>query len=530
VKLLSDKIQICSHNASRLVLLAQVALLLGVIFWVPVMGQEGIIETFVHGKKVSPYLEMVDADGRYLAGSVFYKTGIGHESNVFRAPYIFDTRTGTGVARQYPSGLFLPRSDTPLLNVGGIELGSRFADGQKIRLMLAGQLNTYPEQPNASLQSLNAYTRYRIDFNRSHRLELNSQLDKIAGTSTTIHGVKRPSNLNSLLHSETSLEYQLKSIDSDYIGRGWTQLMGMVRVRNYDEIFPIISFLSTGFDDPDTVAFTSINDTLEADYWQYRLRLRHIQGLWHGFTTRMWGDYIRRRYLHQYAKQIANDSLKILMASIPIDTLTGRPPLGYPQRGQLERRLGFALQYDPPHTNNVRFMAGVEYWSIRDLFQDFYSYDQLQIRFSASYTPDALTYLQASLQIRHRKYLELSANYDDWWGVNRLVPPGMYGEDFNAIRIVTPDTNYVQFSEEWKDAPLETKLLEMSLRGQVPITNFMALWGLYNIDARLTSRPPTEYLSREYFNQSVAGGVTFFLEVATTSKRSLVTVDALHRR
>jgi hypothetical protein len=66
-------------------------------------------------------------------------------------------------------------------------------------------------------------------------------------------------------------------------------------------------------------------------------------------------------------------------------------------------------------------------------------------------------------------------------------------------------------------------MFEMSLRGQVPINKSLAVWGHYGVDMRNSNRLPREYASREYFNQSISGGITCFLDLLKTdfsSKKS----------
>lgn len=468
----------------------------------PAYAQEGIRENFILGNKVSPYARGLDATGKLLSASVFWKAGYGYENNIYQAPQTYSP--GVGLAADFPPSLYMPQSGNPFSNVFGTELASSMPTDHYFRLMLAGQFNTYKDQETADMSSFNSYFHHRWDISREQRLDLQLQLDRVFGTATYIFGIPMAHNYNDFLRMEGFLEYHLQTLNPSFIGRGITQLMVNMRYLDYDDIKRDISVTNhRGNTLP--LATSSINDTLAANYYQYRIRLRHIQGLVKGYTVRVAGDYIKREYLNHWARKVANSEQGVTMGYIPVDT-DGAVIEGHPKRANHELRFYLGLQYDPPHVRNLRFSVGGENTRWIDDFEGFYSWNQYAVRLSGHYRPDPLRYIEASLRVSHREYEELLSNYQHFYP----NPPRHI--EFDGAPVESGDL-------VWHNAPLQTNMFEFSLNGQVPLTRFMALWALYNVDSRHTSRPLNQYFSREYFSQSISGGVTVFLELLGNSDR-----------
>lgn len=476
------------------------------------VAQEGVVENFELGKKVSPYSWGVAAPENGIAAALFATAGLGYETNVFDAASVFDPDPqGAELVRHLPTEVNIPREDLFVPGVVGAEIGARFARKHSLRLILAGQLNRYMTEELANRSAFDAFLAYRLDIGEGLRMDWESQLDRHNGTSTYMTGIPAIINLDEFWHIENSLHVRFETITADWIGRGTTELMGQIRTRNYDP-----ANLDASFELGDTtlrvgeLMAVSLNDSLEQDYTQYRIRLRQLQGLWYGVSMRLAGDYIYRKYDQLHAKMT-----EYSLGEIPLDR-DGEPQS--PHRSQHEVRLYGGLQYDPPHLNDMRISIGIEGLFITDPYQDFYGYDQWSIKVSAYYRPkeNPLRHLSLSLASKRRTWHELKANYyygtdqSETTPVNETSSPLIAPDRDNGEPTENADGTY-----DWSfaDTPLRTEYFELSLRGQIPFPRYVALWALYGIDIRSTNRMSIEYYSREYFNQTISAGLTFFVDV-----------------
>jgi hypothetical protein len=190
--------------------------------------------------------------------------------------------------------------------------------------------------------------------------------------------------------------------------------------------------------------------------------------------------------------------------------------IGHPHRSQHEYRLYAGMRYDPPHINHARVNLGVQGLWVVDPYEGFYGYDQYSLYGSAMYTPRPKAFAEFVFAVKNRTYHKLLANYKYWW--NQLDTTSTYFQN------ITRDNGEVleRTDVSWWDTRLKKTIVEMSLRGQVPLHPIMALWGNYSLALEHTNRPPGEYLSRSYLSQVIAGGVTVFLDLIGPEKHYVV--------
>ena len=487
------------------------------------LAQEGVVDNFVLGKKVSPFVRGIDGSGTYLSICPFLQAGGGYESNLYDAPQVFDSDIAASGSSHFVSEVNMVRNAPYAKGVGGIELGGNPIDAQYYRGIIAGQLSRYRDEPLADVTSFDSYLSYRWDVNKRIRLDAEVQYDINKGTSTHIFGIPSVLSTAGFSHLEGFVQFQALTIDAPWIGTGLSQVMGGYRRRDYDpfkkdanlELYDTTINLTTNKN-------VGINDSSESDYNQWRIRLRHIQGLWRGYSLRLAWDQIGRTYTKLRAKKAepwkTGDPLYIddttyvaYMGEIPLD-VSGNP--NGPFRSQNETRLYGGIQYDPSHINDTRINAGIEWISITDPFEDFYGYDQWAFKLNAYYRPEPLRYIDISFATKWREYHKLKANYrygeplDDDTKPTFFNSPSMYPERDGGEPVKTTDNTY---DNSWQQTLLKTTMFELSLRGQTPLTSFLAIWGLYTVDSRpQTNRMAGEIYSREYFNYSISGGITMW--------------------
>jgi hypothetical protein len=503
-------------------------------------AQIGVTGPYKLGYKASPLYGGLDERGVGLAVSAFVQLGAGYEDNVFESPYLFSERTNsaTAPAKTFGTEVNMPRGGLLSLAKAGAELGASFGDDQRLRVLAIGQLKRLGEDTGGFLETLgeyhaqlvrwhndhladrrsvSLYVDYRNDLQDRIRLDATAELDIQDGASAFIFGIEDVSAMDAVTRLRGSVVASLETVRLPWIGRGISQVAGMARF--YDYGAPNLDAAVVKGNDTVTLAdlassSMSINDTLEADYYQLRGRLRHTQGLYRGYSARITFDYMHRTYLHQWAK-IARPAPGGQMGAIP-DSVNDNPDAGYPHRSQHEFRLYGGVRYDPPHINHARINIGVQGLRVSDPFEGFYGYDQLGFFGSAMYTPRPKAYLEFVLGIKNRAYHQLLANYKYWF--NQLDTASAYFQNITRENGEPVDRDDVS----WWDTKLHKKIIQISLRGQVPLFSGLALWGNYSLEAEHTNRPPGEYLSRSFVNQSAAAGVTVFLDVLGPGPRYVI--------
>ncbi len=469
-------------------------------------GQIGVVGPFKLGAKSSAYYSGLDDKSVGLAVASFVMLGKGAEENVYQAPYMFQDRNATAPAKQFCSEVNLPRNDFPYHARIGAELGASFGPAQRLRLMALGQLKELPREALANRAAFSGHLHYRNDFAERFQFDFQTDLDIQNGATAQIFAIEDLANKEDLTALKSRGILSIETVRIPWIGRGVSQVALMGRLYDYGapnkDALVICGKDTTRLVDTLTYEF-SPNDTLEADYSQIRGRVRHTQGLFRGYSVRFTFDGMYRQYRLQWAKRAVKDA-RTGMGDIP-DSVNANPDADYPRRSQYEVRVYGGLRYDPPHVNNARINLGLQHLRVTDPFEGFYGYRQNSLYGSMMYTPNPKRFVELVFAVKNRTYDKLSANYQYWWG------------DTASSFFTNIDKDHGEDVEgrdvSWWDTKLKKKIVEMSLRGQLPLWRFIGIWGNYSLDLEMTNRPDGEYLSRSYFSQAFAGGLTLFFDL-----------------
>ncbi len=496
-------------QSSRATIRILISLIITLCLTQSLYAQIGVTPPYKLGSKSSAYYSGLDHKGVGLAIGTFLQVGGGWEDNIYRSPYIFSwqTKGATSPARVYGSEVNIPRGDIPLITKFGVELGSTFGESQRLRLLTLGQFKRFEDEFLGNRSAFSGLLSYRNDLTNILRFDIDTDYDVQRGPTTLIFGVEDVSNETDVTRLRSQAVLSIESVRFPFIGRGVSQIAAMARFYDYGPANHLATFIN-GNDTTNLANLNSsglsMNDTLEADYFQLRGRLRHTQGLYRGYSARVTFDYMKRTYLHQWAKMIATDS-SAGMGYIP-DSLNSNPDTDYPHRSQHEYRLYAGVRYDPPHINNARINLGLQGLWVKDPFEGFYGYNQYSLFGSAMYTPKEKSFIEFVFGIKNRAYDELLANYEYWWA-----------QDTSSwtFRNISRDRGEAleRTDLSWWQTKLKKVIVEFSLRGQAPLHHSVALWGNYSLDMEHTNRPTGEFLSRSYTSQMIAGGLTFFLDV-----------------
>ncbi len=527
-------------SCSRFIVVA--ALVLGPGGLLPVKAQLGPIELHTDGKKVSPWVYGVENSASPLALGFFLKSGYAYESNLFDSPNHF-RNLGTNQARQFPSSVNMMQDGTAWYSATGAEMNWDLGQ-HRLRFMAAAQNYRVPgkDMPaflddgkfNGLLESLadksswNLYMQHRWNLLPWLEQQTLLQMDRNYAKNTDIFGRAALGNGEDFLHNEATVEYLANTPAPPGLGRGQASLMLQARHREYSPSIKNVpywmadSILLIEKDGPLLNAF-NFNDTLNADYLQWRGRLRHIQGMRHGFSSRVSFDLIKRDYSDMLAKLIKDTTRvpAVDMGDIPVIPIYNSdsvvigtmPPPGHPKRSQSEYRAYAGLQYDPPHVNHLRLQVGWQWLKVTDPYQGFYGYTQRGLFASTIYAPSSLAHIELAMRVSQRTYDELLANLQYW------APRGVNQVEFNngaPVKTVTIDElgnprNIYDISYQGATR-LATQSVAVSLRGQLPVWRNLALWAHMFLDMRNSNRPDTEMLSREYYNHLVGAGITVYMD------------------